>query len=357
MAKNYYEILGVDKNASEKDIKKAFKKQSLKWHPDRWANASENEKKEAENKFKDINEAHSILSDKQKRQNYDNFGDPNGGPSWGGMNWGGMDFNDFFSSHNPFNKGGFTYLKKGDNAFVRVFVTLEEVYNGGKKNISYKRYNKCSNCNGMGHDESGTTETCPICNGTGRIRKTSRNGYSTFIQESACHNCKGLGFIIKNPCKECNGNGIVEVTENINIDIPIGIFNKAQISIEGMGSCPSTIGGKDGINGDLIVEFIETKHDIYTRNGDDIISELKLNLYEALCGTEIITNTIDGTKIKFKVPKLTKDGHVFRFANKGLKNVMDNNVRGSHMISVSYEYPSEIGEREEKLLKELCNIN
>jgi molecular chaperone DnaJ len=354
MSKNYYEILGVNKNATEKEIKKAFKQLSLKWHPDRWATASDAEKKEAEEKFKDINEAHSILSDKEKRQNYDNFGDPNGGPSWSGMNWGGMGgFDDFFSS---FNRGAHSYIKKGDNAFAKVFVTLDEIYKGGKKTVTYERYNKCSHCDGKGYDENGLIETCPICNGSGRIRKTTRKGYSTFIQETICHNCKGVGYTIKNPCKECNGLGLKEVTENIDIDIPIGIYDKARISVGGMGSYPSSVNGGECVNGDLIIEFNEIKHDTYSRNGDDIMSTIKLNLYEALCGTEVILETIDGGKIKFKVPKLTKDGHVFRFAGKGLKSIMDNNHRGNHLVLVSYEYPTEIGEREEKLLKELCNV-
>lgn len=352
MAKNYYEILGVDKNATEKDIKKAFKKLSLKWHPDKWATASDAEKKEAEERFKDINEAHSILSDKEKRQNYDNFGDPNGRPSWGGMN-----FDDIFSSFNPFGRNT-SHIRKGDNVFAKVFVTLNEIYNGGKKTVTYKRHKQCAHCNGKGYDNNGSIETCPICNGTGRIRKTTRNGYSTFIQETVCHSCRGVGHTIKNPCKECNGLGVTEVTENIDIEIPIGIFNKAQISINGMGSYPSSVGANNScINGDLIIEFNEIKHDVYSRDGDDVMSTLKLNLYEALCGTEVILETIDGSKIKFKVPKLTKDGHLFRFANKGLKNVMNNNNRGNHLVSVSYDYPTEIGEREEKLLKELCNIN
>ena len=343
--KNYYEILGIDKNATTEDIKKAFKKSSLKWHPDRWATGTDEEKKVAEEKFKEINEAHSILSDPQKKKNYDTYGDPNGG----GSIFDNMDMDDFFS---PFRNND-PRIVKGENIQTTVNVTLEEMFNGSKKTIKYQCKITCPDCNGSGLSSNGKREFCPHCNGTGRIRKVSRNGYSTFVQESVCHYCQGVGQKIINPCKKCNGSGLSYETKEITIDIPVGIFNGAAISMEGYGSAPYD--GK-GINGDLIILFNEIKHPLFKRKDDDIYSEIELNIVDALLGTEIQSETIDGSKVKFNLSEITKDGHILKLTGKGMRNVRMPSHRGNHYITIKYKYPNNLSEKQIELLKEFNEI-
>lgn len=352
MQKNYYEILGVDKTATNDDIKKAFRKLSVKWHPDKWANKSESERKEAEDKFKEINEANSVLSDTEKRRNYDQFGDPNGRPNSIFDDLRDFDINDSFFS-NFSNRGNRNTVKKGDDCYVDVNITLEEVFNGGIKTINYTKKKACSECNGSGISKDGKKETCSYCNGTGVFKNVSRNGYMTYVQQGVCPHCNGLGYKITKPCKKCNGSGLENSNNKIDINVPIGIFNGAQMKIDMAGDAPFN---NDGINGDLIITFIEDKHQKFIRNGDNIVSNLELTIYEALCGKEVTTECIDGTKVKFKIPKLTQDGRVFRFANKGLRNLSQNSFRGDHLINVVYKYPKELTKRQEELLKEFCDI-
>lgn len=344
-SKNYYEILGLDKNASDKDISKAFKKMSLKWHPDRWSTGTDEEKKNAEEKFKEINEANSVLSDPKKRRNYDTFGDPNGG----GSIFDNMDMDDFF---NPFMQNR-PRVVKGDNVEIIVNLTLEEIFNGGEKEINFTRKCVCSDCKGSGLSSKGKREFCPHCNGSGRIRNVSRNGYSTFIQEGICPHCNGVGQKIINPCKKCNGSGLSDVDEKTTIRIPVGVANGTALSIEGLGSSPYN---GEGINGDLIVHFREMKHPKFVRNGDDILSEIEINLVDALCGCEIQTETIEGTKIKFNISKLTKDNHVIKLSGKGMKHMRNQTYRGNHFINIKYKYPTTLTEKQIELLTEFNNI-
>ena len=345
MAKNYYDILGLKKDCDENDIKKAFKKQSLKWHPDRWATGTDEEKKIAEDKFKEINEANSVLSDPQKRKNYDMFGDPNGGPNM----FDGMDMEDFF---NPFKRHG-PRIVKGENVQTVVNITLEEMFNGGKKTVKYQRKTVCPDCKGTGLSHNGKREFCPHCNGSGRIRNISRNGYSTFVQETVCPHCQGVGQKIINPCNKCNGSGLSYETKEVTIDIPIGIFNNAAISMDGYGSAPYD--GK-GVNGDLIIVFNEIKHPLFKRVDNDIYSDVEINMADALMGAEIQSETIDGTKVKFNLSQITKDGHIIKLTGKGMKDVRMQTNRGNHYITIKYRYPNKLTDKQIELLKEFNEI-
>lgn len=341
MKKNYYDILGVSKNATKKEISKAFKKLSLQWHPDKWINGTEEEKKNAEEKFKEINEANSILSDDKKRKNYDMFGSENIDNMFSQY----ANADDFFSNFRQH------VVVKGRDKQVKVTVSLNEIYNGGTKKISYTVDEICPDCQGSGMSEKSIKNTCPHCNGLGKIRNISQNAFTTFIQESTCPHCSGNGYTISNPCEKCGGSGLHKVVKDIEINIPIGIFDNATIGYEGMGNAI-----QNGYNGDLIIIFKEEKHPIFDRHNDNIHSDLDVNICDALCGTEAIVDCIDGTKAKFKIPKLTDDGRVFKFANKGLKNIRNNNLRGDHIVTIRYIYPQNLTEEQEKLLKEFNEI-
>lgn len=345
MGKNYYDILGVKKDCNENDIKKAFKKQSLKWHPDRWATGTDEEKKIAEDKFKEINEANSILSDPQKRKNYDMFGDPNGRPNM----FDGMDMDDFF---NPFGRRNSQRINKGENAEIHVNLTLEEIFNGGSKNVKYFRKAVCKDCNGTGLSHNGKREFCPHCNGSGRIRNVSCNGYATFVQETMCPHCNGIGQKIINPCTKCNGSGLFNEENEITFNIPAGVPNGASFVMDGAGSVPYN---GEGINGDLYITVREVPHSEFRRNNNDIYSEVDVSIIDALCGCDISTNTIDGSTVKFKLASLTKDGHVLKLSGKGMKE-MRTYGRGNHYVTINYVYPKNLTEEQIKLLQEFNEI-
>jgi molecular chaperone DnaJ len=346
MSKNYYEVLGVSKDCSENDIKKAFKKQSLKWHPDRWATGTDEEKKIAEDKFKEINEANSILSDPQKRKNYDMFGDPNGRPNI----FDGMDMDDFF---NPFGRRSSQRINKGENAEVFVNLSLEEIFNGGAKTIKYFRKTICKDCNGTGLAHNGKREFCSHCNGSGRIRNVSRNGYSTYIQESMCPHCNGVGQRIINPCTKCNGSGLSNEECETLFTIPAGVPNGSSFVMEGAGSAPYN---GEGINGDLYIVVREIPHKEFKRSYNDIHSDIEINIVDALCGCEVTSNTIDGSTVKFNLGKLTKDGHTLKLSGKGMKDMKNPSYRGNHYITINYVYPTNLTEEQIKLLQEFNEI-
>ena len=353
MSKNYYEILGVEKNATKEQISKAFKKMSLKWHPDRWATGTEEEKKTAEEKFKELNEAYSVLSDDEKRKNYDMFGDPNGrGGGFGGF--GDFDMSDFFSGFGGF--GGFNRGPiKAKDCYVDIDLSLSEIYKGGKRDVTYNKKGKCDQCNGTGLGKNGKVETCPYCNGSGRIRNVQRMGYQTIVQEGVCHHCGGEGKKIIDPCTKCHGSGVMDISETVTIDIPIGAFEGATLKIDGKG-CDASPERNETYNGDLYIRFHEVPHSKFERNGNNILSEIELSICDALCGTEVTVECIDETRVKFKTPKITKEGHLFRFSGKGLKDPQNNNKRGDHIVVVKYKYPTEISKEQEKLLKEFDKL-
>lgn len=350
--KNYYEILGVKRDASSDDIKKAYRKAAAKWHPDRWVNGTDEEKKIAEEKFKEINEANSVLSDEDKKMRYDQFGTVDGMPN-------GNDFDpfaDFFGGHS----GGFAdffgrqNMAKGEDAVAVVQITLKEALNGISKEISYTKQVRCSHCGGTG-SEDGKTHTCPKCNGTGRIRTEHRSGFSTIINESVCPECHGSGKKITNKCKRCNGTGLEEIKVTEKIEIPKGSFNGMVFGIPGKGSESKR---KNSINGDLIVKVFviaDSRFQINPQNPSEVLQELKLNLYEALVGCEKTVECIDGSKVKVTIPAITRDGKVFNIKGKGMPNVQDNRFVGDMKLIVTYILPKTLTNKQKELLKEFCN--
>ena len=345
MAKDYYDILGVKRDASDEDIKKAYRKLAVKWHPDRWANGTEEEKKTAEEKIKDINEAYETLSDKGKRQNYDMFGSEGSGPS--------MDDWDPFEAFNPFGHRRGKRVNRGSDARVEVTVTMTEAFNGTEKEISVERLTKCTHCDGTG-SESKSDTACPHCGGTGRMRTSHRSGNMVFQQEVTCPHCGGTGRVVKDPCKHCGGTGLEKSYEKMTIDVPAGIFDGAAMTITGAGNPP--VGG-EGINGNLIVVFHIEEEPSYSREGNDVIFNLDVNLLEAWCGCKKEARNLDGNKHTVTIDKLTKDGTIYRFRGKGFKNVgLMGGTDGDFIVRVRYKTPSKISSEQKKLLEKFYEL-
>lgn len=336
--KDYYEILGVDRNATEEDIKKAYRKLAAKWHPDRWVNSSDEEKKTAEEKIKEINEAYSVLSDSEKKQNYDMFGSTE--PQQGF---------DPFEGFNPFRR---RRVERGEDIIAYVNITLAESYTGVKhKDIRVAKKVKCSHCNGTG-SEDGKEHKCPHCNGTGRIVQSSRGTNSFFQTISDCPYCRGTGKGYTTPCKECNGTGVVEEYEIRYYDIPAGVFDGADFVLSGEGSKPKS---SDGVPGDLHLIFSIYTDQNFEREENDLVYTLYLTLIEAWCGCEKTVYRIDGKQEKLKIKEGTKEGDNIVKYGDGFKDPRTGR-KGNFVIKIKYKVPDKITKEQKKLLEEFYNL-
>jgi len=350
--KDYYKILGVNKNASQDEIKKAFRKLSVKWHPDR-----NNGSKEAETKFKEIAEAYETLNDPDKRKEYDNpkttfefHSSRGGGPDFGSMNM------DDILRH--FGMGGFDMgfdmgtkkqqPIKGSSIRIKVTVTLEEVLTGCNKKIKVKRYEPCKHCGGSGMTAESRKKTCKTCGGTGMA--FSSNGFMSMHQ--TCPTCGGSGYVIENPCKHCGGHGIVvNNTSEIEFNIPRGVEDGMQIEYQGLGNASPH--GK-GTNGSLIVVIEIAEHPIFEKHGRDLVCNLEVPALDAMLGCEVEIGTLSGKTIKTKIPQGTHSGQTFRFKGYGLPRYGNNIGDSGNMIGVvSISIPKELNETERKLIEEL----
>ena len=351
--KDYYEILGVSKDASDDDIKKAYRKLAMKYHPDRWTNGTEEEKKDAEQKFKEIAEANEVLSDPQKRQMYDNGGfefnadgfDPfemfrNMAGGFGGF--GGM-FDGMFGG------GGGQRINRGTNVQAHVSMTLEEAYFGGDKKVTVTRQKSCVHCNGTGSAD-GTTSTCPQCKGTGRIVKhiqLSPNSYQTI--ETICQHCGGTGKKITTPCSHCNGSGLESVTTTETFDFPRGLSDGMVINIPGMGNEPN--GG--GQNGDLHIIVHIYPHSYYTRPDEiNLIHYDDVPFNECLLGFRKEYMAIDGSKVVVSAPELTPHGKAFIFKGKGMPHPNNPNIVGDYAVIINHKLPTKLTDEQKKKLKD-----
>ena len=353
MEKTFYDILGIteeEKNLSqnefEKVLKKNYRELSKQWHPDRYATKSEEERQEAEEKFKEITEAYNTLSDSTKRQQYD-F-QQNGG----GM--GGFDDIDPFSFFRNMH-GGFGQqprVAKGKNVQVEVTVTLEEVFNGGEKEVEYDVLRACRHCNGTG-SENGKVETRAACNGSGMITDVQRRGNMQTIMQRPCPHCHGTGKKITNPCPKCNGDGIEVIKERETITIPKGVNTGQYYVIQGKGCEPNVKKGVQVINGDLIVVFTVVNSNNFSREGDNLIYNLKVNVYDALLGCDKKINTIDGKEITIKIPECTNHGHIFTIKGKGLPNMNNPQYVGDMKVIINLVMPKSLSNKDREHLKKL----
>ncbi len=352
--RDYYEVLGVEKNASAEEIKKAYRKSAMKYHPDR--NPGD---KEAEEKFKEIGEAYEVLSDDQKRSRYDQFGfagvDPNyGAGAGGGAGFGGFggfgDFGDIFSEF--FGGGGRRQStqnapRRGENVSARLELTFEEAAFGVEKEVAAQRIENCAVCNGTGSAD-GQVETCSQCRGSGQIRTTQSFMGMQMQSTATCPQCSGRGKIIKNPCNTCRGKGKVRKTNKIKVSIPAGINNGQTVRIRNEGC----VGSNGGPNGDLMVDIYIKRHPIFERNDVHVYCEVPITFTQAALGSEIEVPTLDG-KVKFDLPEGTQTGKQFSLAGKGIPYVNNPKRRGDHRFTVVVETPTKLNKEQKELLRKL----
>ena len=358
-SKDYYKILGVDKQANEDDIKKAYRKLAMQYHPDRYSGASEAEKKNAENKFKEISEAYSVLSDKNKRQQYDNFGSDyanrNGGFSDFDVNY---IFNQFFGEDSSFSDffGGTTGRKnnsssqKGENLKITIKASLEEIALGVKKKISLLRYILCKWCHGTGSLDEKNISTCKSCKGSGYATRVIKTVFGSMtMSRSVCSECNGSGKINLSPCSHCRGEGREKLKETIEIEIPAGIQEDMQFIVKGKGNA-AKYGGSCG---DLYVQVIPAENDKFFRKGADIYTKLNVSFPEVALGTEKIVDTLYG-KLKIKIKAGTQSGTYLKLSNKGMKDVNGYGY-GNQYVYVQVYVPTSLNSEETALLKKISN--
>ncbi len=350
--RDYYEVLGVDKNAGADEIKKAYRKSAMKYHPDR--NPGD---KEAEEKFKELGEAYEVLSDSEKRARYDQFGfagvDPNYGGGAGGSGFGGFGgFGDFGDIFGEFFGGGRRQStqnapRRGENVGVRLDLTFEEAAFGTEREVSAQRIENCAVCNGSGSAD-GAVETCSQCRGTGQVR-TVQNFMGMQMQSTGiCPQCSGRGKIIKNPCNTCRGKGKVRRTQKIKVNIPAGVNAGQSVRVRGEGN----VGVNGGPNGDLLAEIYIKRHPIFERDGMHVYCEVPITFTQAALGGEIEIPTLDG-KVKFDLPEGTQTGKLFSLSGRGIPQVNNPRRRGDHRFTVVVETPTKLTKEQKELLRQL----
>lgn len=350
MNKNYYDILGVNKNASEEDIKKAYRKAALKFHPDRFANKSKKEQDEAAEKFKEINEANDVLSDPQKRSNYDNFGNAEGMGGMPNMNdfFGGMNMHDFFhGGFNPFGGGRRRQtptVQPGQTLQYDLYLTLEEIYSGCNKEIKYRRNVRCETCHGAG---GKGIKTCPHCGGTGQVVETHHQGFATIQNITTCPHCKGTGQTVDEKCKDCNGTGFKSVIETINVNIKPGMQQGMGLQFPGKGSESKDPAGQ---NGDLHViinwNIDHTKYRLGD-NGFDIYELVKVSAWDCLTGATIKHKLPNGKEIEIKIPECANEGTQISFHGKGIGGL------GKYVAVVSIQMPKTLTGKQKELINQI----
>ena len=355
--RDYYEVLGVKKDASAEEIKKAYRKNAMKYHPDR--NPGD---KTAEEKFKEIGEAYEVLSDETKRQRYDQFGfagvDPNFGAGAGGAGYGAGfsgfgDFGDLGDIFGEFFGGGSrrgsaqNAPRRGENVMARLDLTFEEAAFGCEKEVAAQRIENCSACNGTGSAD-GVIETCQQCRGTGQVR-TVQNFMGMQMQSSTtCPSCGGKGKVIKTPCNTCKGKGKVRRTKRVKVKIPAGVDAGQSVRVRGEGC----VGSNGGVSGDLLVEIYIKRHPIFTREDCDVLCEVPITFTQAALGAEIEVPTLDG-RVKFDLPEGTQTGREFVLREKGIPEVGNPRRRGNHRFTVVVETPTHLTKEQKDLLRQL----
>lgn len=355
--RDYYEVLGVSKNATDDEIKKAYRILAKKYHPD--LNPGD---AEAEKKFKEANEAYEVLSDSDKRDKYDRFGhaafDPSsgGGSGFGGFGGfgGDFDFGDIFSSFFGGSTGSSSRSRRnapieGDDVGTYVNLTFEEAAFGCKKDIEFSRIEACPDCDATGAERGTTTETCSACRGTGHVTVKRQTMLGFMQTQSPCSPCKGTGKIIKCPCKNCNGKGYVKLRKKFEINIPAGIDHLQRIVKRGQGSA----GRNGGPNGDLIIEVRVAEDKIFTREGNDIFCEVPISFAEAALGAEIDIPILGGGTEKYDIPEGTQTGTSFTLRGRGIPDI-NSGRKGDLIITVVVETPRNLNSEQKKLLGEFA---
>ena len=353
--RDYYEVLGVEKGASADEIKRAYRKAAMKFHPDR--NPGD---KTAEEKFKEVGEAYEVLSDEQKRARYDQYGhagvDPNFGAGAGGYGgYGGFTdfgdlgdiFGDIFGGGRSSRASTQNYPRRGENVVSRLELTFEEAAFGCEKDVASQRIENCASCSGSGSAD-GVIETCSQCRGTGQVT-TVQNFMGMRMQSSTtCPACSGRGRMVKNPCNTCKGKGKVRKTNRVKVKIPCGVDHGQSVRVRNEGN----VGSNGGPNGDLLVEIYIKRHKIFQREDMDVLCEVPISFAQAALGAEIQVPTLDGP-VTYTIPEGTQTGKEFTLREKGIPEINNLRRRGNHRFTVVVETPTRLTKEQKDLLRQL----
>ena len=351
--RDYYEVLGLQKGASDDDIKKAFRQMAKKYHPD--LNPGD---KEAEARFKEVNEAYEVLSDAQKKARYDQYGHAGVDPNFGAGGYQGygfdnidIDLGDIFSSFfggmggNGGRRQNPNAPRRGSDVSASVVISFEEAAHGCKKQVNIHLISTCEDCGGTGAAKGSSPTTCPVCNGTGQERRQQRTAFGVFQTQSVCSRCHGSGRIIANPCKTCNGSGQVRKPATVGINIPAGIDDGQVITIRGKGNA----GSNGGPAGDLQLQVSVRPHPLFERDGYDVYCTLPLTFAQAALGAEVSVPTLDGN-VSYSIKEGTQPGDSFRLKGKGIPYV-NGRGRGDEIVQVTVEVPRNLNGEQKKILE------
>jgi len=355
--RDYYEVLGVNKGASDDEIKKAYKKLARQYHPD-----LNPDNKEAEEKFKEVNEAYEILSDADKKARYDQFGhagvDPNfgAGGGYGGGFGGGFDFGDLGDIFGSFFGGGFGSGRRnnpnaparGESIRISLAISFEEAAFGCEKAVTVERMEQCETCHGNGCAAGTTPEICPDCHGTGTVQVRRQTPMGVFATSAPCGKCGGKGKIIHQPCGDCRGAGLVRKRRTIQATIPAGIDNGQTISVRGQGHA----GKNGGSAGDLLITVTVRPHELFRREGTSVLCEAPITFAQAALGAELEIPTIDG-KVKYDLPEGTQSGTTFRLKGKGIPS-LNGRGRGDQYVTVYIETPRNLNKEQKEALRKFA---
>ncbi|MBQ0097662.1 MAG: molecular chaperone DnaJ [Oscillospiraceae bacterium] len=351
--RDYYEVLGVNKGSSDDEIKKAYRQAAKKYHPDLHPGD-----KEAEAKFKEVNEAYEVLSDKEKKARYDQFGhagvDPNYGAGTGGSPFGqDIDFGDIFSSvFGGF--GGFggrrsanpNAPRRGSDVETTLYISFEEAAKGCKKTVSYNAVTTCHECNGTGAQKGTSPKTCTACQGRGQVTINQRTPFGVVQTSRTCDACKGRGKIVETPCKACNGAGRVRKKKSVEVNIPAGISDEQVLNVSGHGNS----GVNSGPAGDLHVYIGVRPHPIFERRGDDIWCDLPITFSQAALGAEVTVPTLDG-KVSYTIHEGTQPNDIFKLKGKGVSH-LNGRGKGDQYVKIVIEVPKNLSSKQKELIKE-----
>jgi molecular chaperone DnaJ len=353
--RDYYEVLGVSRDANETDIKKAYRKLAKQYHPD-MNPGDEN----AEHKFKEASEAYEVLSDADKRAKYDQFGHAafsgGGGPGAGGFEYSDMGdifgdiFGDFFGGGS--SRRNQNAPRKGNNIRANIQLEFEEAVFGVEKEIQLTVSDECTTCNGTGAKKGTQPETCSTCNGTGQVRYNQQTLFGTVASARTCSTCHGTGKVIKERCETCHGNGYIKQTKKISVSIPAGIDNGQSIRLKGKGE-PGINGGP---RGDILLTIYVKEHKLFERNGLDIYYTMPISFTQAALGAQLEVPTLDGN-VKYDIKPGTQTNTRFRLRGKGVPRINNSNVRGDQYITVFVDVPKKLNSKQEELLKEFAKIS
>ncbi|MDO4719474.1 MAG: molecular chaperone DnaJ [Peptostreptococcaceae bacterium] len=354
--RDYYEVLGVAKDATEQELKKAYRKMAMKYHPDK--NQGD---KESEEKFKEVNEAYEVLSDPEKRKTYDQFGHAGfaGGFGQGGFSGGFGGFEDIFDAFGDIFGGGFgggfssrgsrrAGPRKGADVRIRMEIKFEEAAFGVEKEISIQQEQECHTCHGSGAKDGTSAKTCPTCQGTGEARQQVRTPFGTMMNVGICPSCKGEGRIIEEKCTVCYGQGKVKKPRKILVKIPQGVEEGTIVRLSGEGQ----LGSKGGPRGDLQVILTVKPHPLFKREGNTVYMDMPITFVQAALGDEVEVPTLDG-KVKYKIPEGTQTGTAFKLRGKGIPYLRSAH-RGDQIVRVMVEVPKKLSDKQKDILKEFA---